>query len=351
MRYDLLKGVKVVELGRVLSAPYSSKLLSDLGAEVTKIEAGEGDPYRGLPPKVGDKSVWFLNFNNGKKFLHIEDLNEWSRSVDVLESIKSADILIENFKPGLLKRYGLDFESLKRINPRIVYVSISAFGQEGPLSTKAGFDIVVQALSGYMINYDKEEIVHPHTYLSDYASGLFAAFASVSALLRKERTAVYIDVSMFDILVNWSAIFGIITQQDKTYRDLIFKMDPAAFPYGSFKTKDQKSVVIAAVGEAMVGRFYDAFREELKGEGVRKEDFLNPSNFRKLRDDVSGLISRISLTELEKKLTEHRIPWELVKSGLDLMNEPHVIEKKLFEELSVEGGKSRVASFPVRINT
>ncbi len=351
MNYNFLNGVKVVELGRVLSAPYSSKLLSDLGADVTKIEAGEGDPYRELPPRVGDNSVWFFNFNYGKKFLHIADLKDWMAHADVLESIKNTDILIENFRPGLLKRYGLDFESLKKINPRIVYVSISAFGQEGTLSKKAGFDIVVQALSGYMIDYDKEEIVHPHTYLSDYASGLFAAFVATSMLLRKDRTAVYIDVSMFDILVNWSAIFSLITNHDQTYRDLIFKMDPAAFPYGAFKTKDEKNIVIAVVGQAMVGRFFEAFREELTREGAQLEDFLDPSSFHKLRDKVSNLISGIDLAELEKKLTEHRIPWELVKSGLDLMNDSYVVERKLFEELPSESGQTKVASFPVRIKT
>ncbi len=349
MKYDLLNGVKVVEFGRVLSAPYASKILSDLGADVTKVEAGDGDPYRMLPPKIGDKSVWFLNFNSGKKFLHIRDLGDWASNVDVLELIKSADIFIENFKPGLLKRYGLDFESLKKINPRIVYVSISAFGQEGSLSEKAGFDIVVQALSGYMLNYEKGEIVHPHTYLSDYASGLFAALVSISSLLKKDRKAIYIDVSMFDILVNWSAIFNIITQQDDKYRDLIFKMDPVAFPYGSFITKDGKNVVIAAVGEAMVGRFYEAFRDEFKNLGLELNNFFDPSNFRNLKDAVSKLISQISLEELERRLKEQRVPWEIVKSGVDLINEPYVIEKKLFKSLPSQEGNSIIAAFPVRI--
>ncbi len=349
MKFDFLKGVKVVELGRILSAPYASKLLSDLGAEVIKIEAGNGDPYRQLPPKVGDQSIWFLNFNEGKKFIHIPDLKDWASSEEVVEALKSADILIENFRPGTLKKYGLDFQSIKTLNPNIIYVSISAFGQEGMLAGKPGFDIVVQALAGYLVNYDNNEPIHPHTYLSDYASGLFAAFIAISALFKKERKAVYVDISMFDILVHWSSIFSIILHHDPTYTDLVFRMDPVAFPYESFKTKDGKNIVIAVVGESMVLRFYKAFQKELEEEDIKLEYFQGPSKFPELMTKLSRILKNKNLSDIAKVLDEHRIPWEEIKSGVNLINEPYVIEKQLFEDLPIKEGNVKISRIPVII--
>jgi crotonobetainyl-CoA:carnitine CoA-transferase CaiB-like acyl-CoA transferase len=350
MKYKFLEGTKVVELGRVLSAPYGSKLLSDMGAEVTKLEAGEGDPYRELPPKVGSQSVWFLNFNEGKNFVHINDLADWQSNQKVLNLIKSADILIENFRPGLLKKYSLDFQSIKKLNPKIVYVSISAFGQEGSLSGKPGFDIVVQALSGYMLNYDTNEVIHPHTYLSDYASGLFAAFAAVSVLSRKDREATYVDISMFDILVNWASIFSIISHHDPRFNDLLFRMDPVAFPYGAFKSKDGKNLAIAAVGPGMVRRFYEGFEDEFERVGLEYEDFLEPAKLNECRTKLTDVLGRKSLSDISKILNEHRIPWEEIKSGLSLMKEQNVVDKNLFEDVLIEGRSVKVGRIPVKVN-
>jgi|GEM_PF-3345686 len=351
MKYDMLNGIKVVELGRILSAPYASKLLSDLGAEVIKIEAGDGDPYRQLPPKIGNESVWFANFNEGKRFLKIPDLKDWASNVDVMEALKTADILIENFRPGVLSKFGLDFVSIKKLNPKIIYVSISAFGQEGSLAEKPGFDIVVQARAGYLIDYyNEKEIIHnPHVYISDYASGLFAAFLATAALLRKERKAVHIDISMFDILVNWSSIFYAITYHDKTFGQLIFKMDPVAYPYGVFKTKDGKRLVIAVVGPNMVKRFFEAFKEEFVKEKLNVEDFLSPLKFKELHKKVAKVIRRKSFDKIKETLDRYRLPWEEVKSGTDLINDHYLIERKLFKDIITQSGAIRVARTPINI--
>lgn len=349
MKYNFLTGIKVVELGRIITAPYASKLFQDLGAEVIKIEAGNGDPYRELPPKIGNVSLWFANFNAGKKVIKIPDWKLWKSNDDVVESLKSANILIENFKPGTLKKYGLDFDSLKKLNNKIIYVSISAFGQNGSLATKPGFDIIVQAISGYLLDYETGNVIHPHTYLSDYAAGLFAAFASLAVLFSKPKKAVHVDVSMFDILISWSLIFNLIVHYDKSFKDIIFKMDPVAFPYGNFITKDGKNVVIAVVGSSMVKRFYESFKEEMQNSKISFEDFFNPSKFIILKEKVSNIIRNKNFEDLKGILDKAGIPYEEVKSGLNLMNETFVLEKNLFEDMDVENNRVKVIRFPVNI--
>ena len=338
MKYNFLKGIKVVELGRIITAPYASKLLLDLGADVIKVEAGEGDPYRELPPKVEGVSVWYANFKDGKKVLKIHDWKHWESKSGVVEALRSADILIENFKPGTLKKFGLDFESLKKLNDKIIYVSISAFGQEGSLAAKPGFDIIVQALAGYLLDYENGNVIHPHTYISDYAAGIFAALTSIAVLFNRPRNALHVDVSMFDILVNWSSIFDLIIHYDESFKDVIFKMDPVAFPYGAFVTKDKKKIVIAAVGNSMISRFYESFKGELAKKGVSFEDFFNSSKFMILKENLFEIIKEKNFDELKE-----------VRSGLNLINEPYVKEKNLFEDANVEGKIIKVTRFPVKI--
>ncbi|MFP3133595.1 MAG: CoA transferase [Nitrososphaeria archaeon] len=174
-------------------------------------------------------------------------------------------------------------------------------------------------------------------------------FLATAALLRKERKAVHIDISMFDILVNWSSIFYAITYHDKTFGQLIFKMDPVAYPYGVFKTKDGKRLVIAVVGPNMVKRFFEAFKEEFVKEKLNVEDFLSPLKFKELHKKVAKVIRRKSFDKIKETLDRYRLPWEEVKSGTDLINDHYLIERKLFKDIITPSGAIRVARTPINI--
>lgn len=348
MKINFLRGVKVVEMGRVLSAPYAAKLLSDMGAEVTKIETENGDPYRHMPPFIDGESIWFQNFNFGKKTLRIDNLKNWSKNEEVVKSIKNADIFIENFRPGILAKVGLDYKSLKKINSKVVYTSISAFGQEGSLRDRPGYDIIVQALAGYLYDYSSGRAIHPHIYLSDYASGLMAAFSSIGAL--QSGQSVHIDISMFDILVHWSSINDLVLYYDESFYERIFTMDPVAFPYGIFDSLDGKKIVIAAVGENMVKKFYNAFKETFEENSIDFNDFLSPDRMIELNKKVSTIFKKMKIDEIKRRLDENEIPCEYVKTAKSLLNSTNVLERKLYEEVYTNGKKIKISRIPVIVN-
>lgn len=345
MDMNFLDDVNVVEFGRVLSAPYASKLLADMGANVIKIEIGTGDPYRHLPPFVQGKSIWYENFNNGKRAINIDSLSNWANYDEVMDAIKGADIFIENFRPGTLRKVGLDYTSMKKINERIIYTSISAFGQNSSFKDRAGYDIIVQALSGYLLDYTDGKAMHPHTYLSDYASGLLAAFSSITAL--HKRKSVHIDVSMFDVLVNWSSILNLVLLYDPEFASRIFKMDPVAFPYGIFDTLEGNKIVIAAVGESMAQRFYDAFEKEFKGGNIEFSSFLDPKEMVALYKSVSSIIATLPLNEISGRLDAKKVPWEVVSRGDDLVKLPPVRERELFKDVNIDGRMIKLSRIPI----
>src|SRR5579872_1524730 len=182
-----LTGITVLEFANYVSGPYAGMMLADLGAEVIKIEApGGGDPFRGWG--AADYSATFGSVNRNKKSI-ILDLKAPEGHAAALGLAKTADVLIENFRPGAMARLGLDFESLKKINPRLVYLSITGFGSTGPYLDHAGYDTVGQAMSGLLsvlTNLDKPEPMG--ISLSDHLTGMMAAYGVLGALMARERT-------------------------------------------------------------------------------------------------------------------------------------------------------------------
>ncbi|NNK77570.1 MAG: CoA transferase, partial [Litoreibacter sp.] len=156
-----LKGVKVLEMARILAGPWIGQVLSDLGATVIKVESPAGDDTRGWGPPFIDRgedpsAAYFYTCNRGKKSVAVDFTNPEGQAL-VRDLASEADILIENFKVGGLKKYGLDFDSLHALNPRLVYCSITGFGQDGPYATRAGYDYLVQGMAGLMSITGEEE--------------------------------------------------------------------------------------------------------------------------------------------------------------------------------------------------
>lgn len=348
MRFGFLKDVKVVEFGRVLSAPYASKLLMDMGAKVTKLETGSGDPYRHLPPFVGKDSMWYQNYNYGKKVIKIGDLKNWRRNLSAMNSIKNADIFIENFKPGTLREVQMGYTDLKRINKEIIYTSITAFGQEGSFKNHPGYDLIAESAAGYLLAHPGDRAMYPHTFLGDYASGLLAAFSSVSALVN--RKSVHIDISMFDVLASWSLILNIAMFYDKGFKDRIFKMDVAAFPYGVYQTLDNKQIAIAAVGERMANRFFIAFKAELEAKNIAFDDFLSPDSLMKLHEIVTSILKEKKANEITERLDTSKVPWSNVEAGVNLLNLPLVRERELYKDVKIKGTGHKLLRTPVTVS-
>jgi CoA:oxalate CoA-transferase len=200
-----LTGVNVLSFGRVLVGPYAAMLLADLGAEVIKVEdPGTGDMARTNGPFIQDLSSYFLSVNRGKKSLSLNMRHEKAKEI-VRDLLPEIDVLVENFRPGIMKKMGLDYESVKELNPRLVYISISGFGHTGPYSEKPAFDMVAQATGGTVsiTGEPGRPPVRVGFSIGDMGATLFAVSAGLAALYEREKSGrgQHIDVAMLDCQV------------------------------------------------------------------------------------------------------------------------------------------------------
>lgn len=202
-----LSGVRVVELARILAGPWAGQVLADLGADVIKVEAPEGDDTRRWGPpfidREGDRSAAYFHAANRGKRSVVADFRTPEGQAFVRELVRDADILIENFKVGGLAKYGLDWDSLREVNPRLIYCSITGFGQDGPYAHRAGYDYIIQGMSGLM-SVTGEPDGQPQKVgvaVVDVFTGVYAATACLAALHQRAATGLgqHIDMALFDV--------------------------------------------------------------------------------------------------------------------------------------------------------
>ena len=245
-----LSGITVVDLSQFLPGPMLSVMMADHGARVIKIEPAAGDPTRTQAPFENGQSVWFANLNRGKESV-VLDLKSDAGKAALADLVRGADVFVEGFRPGVMKRLGFDYAAVRELNPAIVYCSISAFGQEGALAHHPAHDMAVQALAGFLSVNDAADGTPavPGAPAADMAAGLTALAAVLMALLGRERTGQgdYIDCAMFDAMLPWcahtagSAIAGGEAPVSARQRSL----GGAAF-YQVYATRDDRHVVLGA---------------------------------------------------------------------------------------------------------
>jgi crotonobetainyl-CoA:carnitine CoA-transferase CaiB-like acyl-CoA transferase len=242
-----LAGITVLEVSHILSGPFCTMLLADLGAKVIKVERpSSGDEARRLGPQVGRDSAYFMSVNRGKKSVTIDLSREEGQKL-ARQLCQRVDVLVENFVPGTMQRFGLDYARLSTLNRRLIYTSISGFGQSGPYAHHPALDIIVQAMGGIMsvTGEPNGRPLRPGASLGDSIAGLFAALAILVALWERERTGRgrYIDISMLDCQVTmmenaFSRYFA-----TGEVPGPLGSRHPAAVPFQSFATQDGYIVV------------------------------------------------------------------------------------------------------------
>ena len=200
-----LSGVRVLDLTRLLAGPFCTMILADLGADVIKIERpGQGDPARNLGPLVGDEAAYFISINRGKKSITVNLFSEEGQHL-VHSMLPHCDVLVENFVPGTMARFALEYERVKSLHPGLIYASISGFGQDGPESQRPALDIVVQAMGGLISVTGQQDgpLIRPGASLGDSIAGVFTALSILAALYQREATGQgqCIDISMLDCQV------------------------------------------------------------------------------------------------------------------------------------------------------
>ncbi|WP_051208498.1 CaiB/BaiF CoA transferase family protein [Propionicicella superfundia] len=252
----VLDGVKVLDVSRVLAGPYCGGLLADMGADVVKVESPGGDDARHLGPFVDGESVYFAQLNRGKRSV-VLDLKDPVGHATFLSLVEEADVVIENFRPGVTTRLGIDAPLLRAVNPRLVYASVSGFGQQGPFAKRPAYDLIVQAMSGLMAGTG--QVGGPPTRvgesLGDLVAGLFAGWAICAALFDRSRTGRgrHVDISMFDSLLALQVTALSLRTATGSLPGRIGNRHPVSVPFDTFATTDGM-VAIAVANDAIWAR-------------------------------------------------------------------------------------------------
>lgn len=252
-----LDGVRVLDLSRVLAGPYCTGLLAELGADVVKVESPGGDDARHLGPFRDGESVYFAQLNRSKRSI-VLDLKAPDDCATLLGLADRADVVVENFRPGVAARLGVDHATLSARNPGVVYASISGFGQSGPLSQRPAYDLIVQAMSGLMAATGPEGGAPTRVgeSVGDLCAGLFAAWSVCAALFERERTGVgqHLDVSMLDSLVSLQVTGMSLLTATGALPGRVGNRHPVSTPFDTYRTADGL-VAIAVANDAVFARF------------------------------------------------------------------------------------------------
>ncbi len=352
-----LEGVRVLDLSRVLVGPYCTMMLGDMGADVIKVEEpGSGDETRTWgPPFVKGESAYYLSVNRNKRSITVNLRHQDGKRI-VRDLAARADVLVENFRPGVIQRLGLDYEAIRAINPRIVYASLSAFGQTGPHSQRPGYDLVVLAMSG-MMSITGEPDGNPVKFgvaISDLTAGMFAAFSIVSALFVRQTlgTGQYLDVGLLDgqvaLLTSVAGAYFATGSVAKRWGSA----HPQIAPYQAFPTADGTYIIVAVTKE----KFWEALcevieRPELKTDPRFKD---NPSRVRNRAALVATLEAVLRTRPGEawlKALDEAGIPSGPVNTVDRALTDSHVLSRGLVVETPHPlAGTVRTTAFPVKLS-
>jgi len=344
MSDGILKGIKVLGVEQQVAAPYCTMMLADQGAEVIKVERpGVGDSAREMAPILKNEagettSGYFMRFNRNKKSVCI-DMKK-PEGIEVLkELISKVDIVVENFRPGMMEKLGIDYEAIKKINPGVVYVAISGFGRmpkyQGPFAKRLAYDIVAQAMGGLMHLAGQKD--GPPTWLGvaigDIVTGVFAAYSALLGLIKKQTTGKgeFIDVSMYDCMT------AIAERAHSVYsftgKVLSRGPDPLIAPWGPFKCSDGYVALIVPT-EVMWAKFCKAMgREDLS---QRKDLASGPDraiHMDELMPIITGWMNDKTKNEVCDLLMAEGLPCGPVQTSEDIFKCPHIQARELLVEI------------------
>ena len=350
-----LKDIRVLDLTRMLAGPFCTALLADAGAEVIKVERpGSGDDARQFPPKKGGESGYFMLLNRGKKSITLN-----LKSPDAIRILRDlaagADVVVENFKPGLANDLGIGYSSLSAINPRLVYASISGFGQEGPLASRPAYDIIAQAMSGLMSITGEPD--GPPTRVGesvgDLIAGLYCAWGITVALQARERSGrgQYVDVAMLDSVFS----FLVTAMTQYAYGGIepkrVGNRHPISTPFGVFKAGDGH-MVIAIANDPMFARFAEAIGQPALATDDRfRADELRTKHEPELRAIIETWTGARTVAETIATLEAAGVPAGPIWSVGEAARSQHIRERGMLTEVThPTAGPITLLQQPVRFS-
>jgi succinyl-CoA---D-citramalate CoA-transferase len=328
-RQGPLTDLRVLEMGQLLAGPFCGQLLADFGAEVIKCEQpGEGDPMRQWGrEKPHGKSLWWPVVARNKKSITLNLRTPEGQQI-VRDLIKRTDILIENFRPGTMERWNLGYEELSKINPRLVMVRVTGFGQTGPYASRAGYGAIGEAMGGlrYVVGDPSTQPSRMGISIGDELAAIHACMGALMAIHARERTGKgqIVDSAIYEAVLNMME--SLVTEYDVAgyVRERTGPILPNVSPSNVFETSDGKLLLIAANQDTVFKRLAEAMGRPELGEDPR---YATHSARGAHQAELDGLINEwtktIALKDLEVRMNENGVPCGLIYKAEDMIGDPH----------------------------
>jgi crotonobetainyl-CoA:carnitine CoA-transferase CaiB-like acyl-CoA transferase len=350
-----LDDLLIVDLTRALAGPFCTVMLSDLGARVIKIETPDGgDDTRGWgPPFIGGESAYFLSVNRNKESLTLNLKHD--RGKEILHRLLArADVLVENFRPGTMHRFGLDYDTLHAAYPRLIYAAISGFGQDGPFRELTAYDLILQGMGGLMGITGEEggDPVKVGVAVADICAGMYAAFGVLAALRIRERTGEgqLVDAALMDGQVSWLTYAAGIFFATGENPGRLGSAHPSIVPYQAFATAD--GYLNVAVGsEAIWGRFCEVIDPDLARDPRYRTNPDRVAHRRELIGYLETIFSGKTTEEWTQRLGRAGIPHGPILTMADVFRHPQVLHRHMLVELDhPTAGPIKQTGVPVKLS-
>ncbi|MCM3788972.1 CoA transferase [Domibacillus sp. 8LH] len=335
-----LTGVQILDISTMIAAPFGATLLADLGAEVTKVELpNKGDTLRTVGPWKDGEPLRWPGLARNKKSITLNIHSEEGTAI-FLKLIKDIDILIENFRPGTLEKWGLGYDVLKAVNPNLVMVRVSGYGQTGPYREKAGFGTPGTAFSGhtYLQGYPDRPPVSPSYSLLDYITGIYVAFAAVSALYHRdtheEAQGQVVEMGLYESIFRMLEFLIAEYDQNDKVRGRSPGLAGHSSPAGTYETKDGKYVVLVCSTDSTFDRLAAAMeRTDMLEDERYYTNAVRLQNDEEVQEIVREFIKGFTQKELQEKLDNFGVPVSPILSIEDIFNDPHYAARQNIVEV------------------
>lgn len=348
-----LQGVRVLDLTRLLPGPYTSMMLADFGADVIKIEApNEGDYARWYEPRTGKYSPMFSSLNRNKRSMTLDLKSEKDKEI-FKDLAKTADVLIESFRPGVMKRLGLDYENLKKINPKLIYCAITGYGQTGPFAKKPGHDLNFLSYSGLLDLQGRqgEKPVLSSVQIGDVGGGaLMATIGILLAILERQTSGEgqFIDISMLDGAISWmqTILPEFLALGTKPERGMMM-LNGGKACYEIYETKDGRYLAVGALEE----KFWNNFCRVIGKEELIPKLDAPPGEQMKMKEEIQTVIRTKTLDEWTSLFEQVEACVSPVLTVEEMVSHPQVKEREIIQVVGdATSGLSKQIANPVRFS-
>jgi crotonobetainyl-CoA:carnitine CoA-transferase CaiB-like acyl-CoA transferase len=350
-----LAGIRVLELGQLLAGPFTGSILGYFGAEIIKIESPDGgDPIRGWREVQDGTSLWWYSLGRNKKSVTI-DLKTDQGRVLAKQLIDTADVVVENFRPGVMEKWSLGPTQFKETNPKLVYARISGFGQTGPYSNKPGYASVTEGMSGfrYVNGIKGEAPVRPNLSIGDTIAGIHTALGIAMALLEcnKSGSGQVVDVALYEAMFN--LMEGVVPEYDGAgvIRQPSGSTVTGIVPTNTYKCADEKFVVIGGNGDAIFKRLMIAAgHPKMATDPAMADNAGRVIHEREIDAALANWCATIPAKAVIEALEEVRVPVGPIYNVADMMQDEHFQARGLFEEVEINGKPLKIPAMIPRLD-